>query len=83
MYSGEWEAGSKEGRGTFTYQNGETYRRAFHCDRMTGKELGEEEEEVMRPRTPLGSLIGKEGGGGERGERGEGGRRGRRRRRRR
>ena len=56
VYRGQWERGVKEGCGTFTFKNGGTYSGLFHRDRMA---LHEESGEVLlRPRTPLGSLIG-------------------------
>ena len=59
VYSGEWQKGLKHGRGEFVFQNGEVFEGAFHCDRMAGRVLGGEEGAgLMRPKTPLGSLIG-------------------------
>ena len=56
VYRGEWAGGIKEGRGTFTFKNGETFSGVFHRDRMASQE--ESAEVTLRPQTPLGSLIG-------------------------
>ena len=60
VYRGEWVDGLKEGRGTFTFKNGESFAGVFHRDRISSsRETDEEEREVFpRPKTPLGTLIG-------------------------
>ncbi len=60
VYSGEWRANKKHGRGKFTLQNGQVFEGRFEEDRKVGGTLssGTEEEALGRPATPLGSLIG-------------------------
>ena len=63
VYKGEWAEGLKEGRGTFTLKNGESFTGTFHRDRVSYREspstdLPAEEEVLLRPKTPLGTLIG-------------------------
>ena len=57
VYRGMWKEGVKEGEGTFTFKNGETFSGLFHRDHLSQQQ--ENGEEVhRRPRTPLSSLIG-------------------------
>ena len=62
MYSGCWHGNKKHGRGRFVFQNGQVFEGIFDSDRMVGGALQgddkEEEEGLVRPKTPLGSLIG-------------------------
>ena len=62
MYSGSWNGNRKHGSGRFVFQNGQVFEGIFDSDRMVGRaQQGEgkaEEEGLVRPKTPLGSLIG-------------------------
>ena len=58
MYSGGWHGNKKHGRGRFVFQNGQVFEGVFDSDRMVGGAPQEGEEGLLRPQTPLGSLIG-------------------------
>ena len=59
MYSGEWLNNQKHGRGKFVAQSGQVFEGRFQFDRMVGGAVrGAEEGGLVRPKTPLGSLIG-------------------------
>ena len=36
VYEGEWRANKKDGRGRFTFHNGDVYEGLFHDDQMAG-----------------------------------------------
>lgn len=58
MYSGGWHGNKKHGRGQFVFQNGQVFEGVFDSDRMVGGTPQEGEGSLLRPQTPLGSLIG-------------------------
>ena len=58
VYTGGWKANKKHGWGKLVLQNGRVFEGSFESDRMVGGALQEEGEGLLRPRTPLGSLIG-------------------------
>ena len=71
VYSGEWSRNKKQGRGKFVFQSGQVYKGNFNDDKMSGQLAVEGTDGAMRPKTPLGSLIGERyscvcvwGGGG-------------------
>ena len=58
-YIGEWQQDLKHGRGKFVFQSGQVFEGRFHKDKMVGGgSTGAEEMGLLRPQTPLGSLIG-------------------------
>lgn len=57
VYRGNWKTGVKEGQGTFTFKNGETFSGLFHGGHPSQQQESGEEVQ-LRPRTPLSSLIG-------------------------
>ena len=58
VYSGGWHGNKKHGRGRFVFQNGQVFEGVFDSDRMVGGAPQEGEGHLLRPQTPLGSLIG-------------------------
>ena len=58
MYSGGWHGNKKHGRGRFVFQNGQVFEGVFDSDMMVGGAPQEGEGSLLRPQTPLGSLIG-------------------------
>ena len=61
-YIGEWYQDLKNGRGKFVFQSGQVFEGQFHKDKMVGRGstggIGAQETGLIRPQTPLGSLIG-------------------------
>jgi hypothetical protein len=58
-YIGEWYQDLKHGRGKFVFQSGQVFEGQFHKDKMVGGgAIGAQEAGLVRPQTPLGSLIG-------------------------
>ena len=61
-YIGEWYEDLKHGRGKFVFQSGQVFEGQFHKDKMVGGGsaggIGAQEAGLIRPQTPLGSLIG-------------------------
>ena len=58
-YIGEWYQDLKHGRGKFVFQSGQVFEGHFHKDKMvSGRSTGAQETGLIRPQTPLGSLIG-------------------------
>ena len=62
-YIGEWYQDLKHGRGRFVFQSGQVFEGQFLKDKMVGGvsagSIATEETGLIRPQTPLGSLIGK------------------------
>ena len=58
VYSGGWHGNKKHGRGRFVFQNGQVFEGVFDSDMMVGGAPQEGEGSLLRPQTPLGSLIG-------------------------
>ena len=62
-YIGEWLQDLKDGKGKFVFQSGQVFEGEFRADKMIGD--GSRGAQVtgrfglLRPQTPLGSLIGK------------------------
>ncbi len=61
VYSGEWINNKKHGHGRFVFQSGRVYEGQFDADTMVNDDgnSSAERESAFRPKTPLGSLIGK------------------------
>ena len=58
-YIGEWQEDLKHGRGRFVFQSGQVFEGEFQKDKMMGGATNEVGGAgLLRPKTPLGSLIG-------------------------
>ena len=58
-YIGEWQEDLKHGKGRFVFQSGQVFEGDFQKDKMMGGATSEVGGAgLLRPKTPLGSLIG-------------------------
>ena len=57
-YIGEWQEDLKHGRGKFVFQSGQVFEGEFRQDKMIGDISSNQKAGLLRPQTPLGSLIG-------------------------
>lgn len=58
-YIGEWHQDLKHGKGKFVFQSGQVFEGEFHKDKMAGgRRSSDHKPGLLRPQTPLGSLIG-------------------------
>ena len=57
-YIGEWHQDLKHGKGKFVFQSGQVFEGEFCKDKMAGGRGSNHKPGLLRPQTPLGSLIG-------------------------